>query len=59
LIGYARHCGGINNVATVLAELAEKINGKRLIAAAKLSPIAWVQRLGHLLDLIVNGDKTE
>jgi len=59
LIGYARHCGGINNVATVLAELAENIDSKRLVIAAKLSPIAWVQRLGYLLDLIINGDKTE
>jgi predicted transcriptional regulator of viral defense system len=59
LIGYTKHCGGINNVATVLAELAEKIDSKRLVVAAKLSPIAWVQRLGYLLDLIIKGDKTE
>lgn len=58
LIGYAKHCGGINNVATVLAELVEKIDSKRLVIAAKLSPIAWVQRLGYLLDLTVKGDKT-
>jgi len=42
-----------------LAELAENIDSKRLVIAAKLSPIAWVQRLGYLLDLIINGDKTE
>lgn len=59
LIGYAKHCGSINNVATVLAELAEKIDSKRLVVAAKLSPIAWVQRLGYLLDLIAKGDKAE
>lgn len=59
LIGYTKHCGGINNVATVLKELAEKIDGKRLVAAAKLSPVAWVQRLGFLLGLIVKGDKAE
>jgi predicted transcriptional regulator of viral defense system len=59
LIGYAKHCGGINNVATVLAELVEKIDSKRLVVAAKLSPIAWVQRLGYLLDLTVKGDKTD
>ena len=59
LIGYTKHCGGINNVATVLAELAEKIDSKRLVVAAKLSPIAWMQRLGYLLNLTVKGDKTE
>ena len=59
LIGYAKHCGGINNVATILTELAEKIDSKRLVVAAKLSPIAWVQRLGYLLDLTVKGDKTD
>lgn len=59
LIGYAKHCGGINNVATVLAELMEKIDSKRLVIAAKLSPIAWVQRLGYLLDLTVKGNNTE
>ena len=42
-----------------MAELAEKIDSKRLVIAAKLSPIAWVQRLGFLLDLTVKGDKTE
>lgn len=59
LIGYTKHCGGINNVATVLAELAEEIDSKRLIVAAKLSPIAWVQRLGYLLDLVIKVDKAE
>lgn len=59
LIGYTKHCGNINNVATILAELAEKIDSKRLVVAAKLSPIAWVQRLGYLLDLIVKGNKAE
>jgi predicted transcriptional regulator of viral defense system len=59
LIGYTKQCGGINNVATVLAELAEKIDSKRLIVASKLSPVAWVQRLGFLLDIIVKRDKTE
>jgi predicted transcriptional regulator of viral defense system len=59
LIGYAKRCGGINNIATVLVELAEKIDSKRLVTAAKLSPITWVQRLGYVLDLVVKEDKTE
>jgi predicted transcriptional regulator of viral defense system len=52
LVGYPHHSGGLNNVATVLAELAEKLDPSRLIAAAPLSPLPWVQRLGYLLDLV-------
>lgn len=52
LVGYPRHCGGLSNVATVLAELAEKLNPERLAAVAPLSPIPWAQRLGYLLELV-------
>ena len=51
LVGYEDHCGGLNNVASVLAELVEAIDVAQLIAAARLCPIAWVQRLGYLLDV--------
>ena len=44
-------CGGLDNVASVIEELAERLDGSRLLEAAKLCPIVWVQRLGHLLDL--------
>jgi predicted transcriptional regulator of viral defense system len=50
LVGYADQCGGLDNVATVLAELVEALDAQRLLAAAELCPIAWVQRLGYLLD---------
>ncbi|MBI5374418.1 MAG: type IV toxin-antitoxin system AbiEi family antitoxin [Candidatus Schekmanbacteria bacterium] len=59
LIGYVRHCAGLDNVATVLTELAEKIDADHLLKVAKLSPIAWVQRLGYLLDLIGEQKKAE
>jgi len=51
LVGYADHCGGLDNVASVLSELVEAIDPPRLVAAAVLCPVVWVQRLGHLLDL--------
>jgi predicted transcriptional regulator of viral defense system len=51
LVGYADWCGGLDNVASVLAELAETLEPQRLVAAAALCPIAWVQRLGYLLDV--------
>lgn len=59
LVGYVRHCAGLDNVATVLAELEEKIDAGLLLEIAKLSPIAWVQRLGYLLDLVGRRDKAE
>lgn len=51
LVGYADRCGGLDNVASVLAELAETLEPQNLLAAATLCPIAWAQRLGYLLDL--------
>jgi predicted transcriptional regulator of viral defense system len=51
LVGYPHHAGGWDQVATVLAELEELISADRLAAVAPLSPIAWAQRLGHLLEL--------
>ena len=36
-------------MATVLAELAEVMNGDRLAEEARRASLAWVQRLGYLL----------
>lgn len=52
LVGYAEQCGGLDNVAAVLADLAEALTAPKLVEAARLSPIAWAQRLGYLLDLL-------
>lgn len=57
LIGYVRHCAGLDNVATVLSELSEKIDVKRLVEVAALSPVAWVQRLGYLFELLEEHEK--
>lgn len=51
LVGYADQCGGLDNVASVLSELAEVLDAQSLAMAAQHCPIAWVQRLGYLLDL--------
>jgi predicted transcriptional regulator of viral defense system len=58
LIGYVSHCGGLDNVATILAELHEKIDASRLVEAAGLSPVAWAQRLGYLMDMVGGQEKT-
>lgn len=38
-------------MASAVAELAESIEGSKLVHAARQCPIAWVQRLGYLLVL--------
>lgn len=50
LVGYPERCGGLDVVATAIAELAEKLAAKRLAEMATLSPIPWAQRLGYLLE---------
>jgi len=52
LVGYSAHAGGLDNVATVLAELSESIHPKMLLSAAALSPTPWAQRLGYLFALV-------
>ena len=52
LIGYSHHAGGLDNVVTVLTELAESIDSEKLVTIAGLSPITWAQRLGYLLEKI-------
>jgi predicted transcriptional regulator of viral defense system len=58
LVGYPHHSGGLDNVATVLSELALKIDPEKLAAAATTAPVPWAQRLGYLLDLVGAGEKT-
>jgi len=58
LVGYALQAGGLNSVATVLSELAERIDAQKLAEAAKAAPVVWAQRLGHLLQRVGAADKT-
>lgn len=58
LVGYPHHSGGIDNVATVLAELAERLDPAALASLAPLSPVPWAQRLGYLLEQVGAADKT-
>lgn len=56
IVGYAEQCGGLDNVAAVLADLAEALTARKLVAAARLSPVVWAQRLGYLLELVDQAD---
>jgi predicted transcriptional regulator of viral defense system len=58
LVGYAHHAGGLSQVATVLSELAERIDPEKLAAAARTAPVAWAQRLGYLLEHLGSAAKT-
>lgn len=58
LIMFPEHSGGLNNVATVLSELEEKINPQKLIVTAKQAPaVAYVQRLGFILEFVLKKKK--
>jgi len=59
LSGYPHHAGGLDNSATVLAELAESLDASRLVNIADLSPMAWSQRLGYLLELVGEAELAE
>jgi predicted transcriptional regulator of viral defense system len=51
LVRYPEHCGGLSNVATVLQELAERLDGAELVRVAEADgEVAYAQRLGYLLD---------
>lgn len=50
LLGYVQHAGGLNQAATVLSELAERLDAEQLAKAARYVPIGWAQRLGYLLE---------
>jgi len=57
LVAYCRLAGHLGNVATVLAELSEKLDAGELRRAAEAgAEMPSVQRLGHLLDLV--GEET-
>jgi predicted transcriptional regulator of viral defense system len=57
LVGYQHQAGGVDNVATLLSELAERIEPEKLAAAAATAPVAWSQRLGYLLEHIGASEK--
>lgn len=60
LVRYAPAAGHVAHVATVLAELAEKLDSKRLVEAAAADvELPHVQRLGYLLDLAGSQRVTE
>ncbi len=52
LVGYEARIGGLDAVATILVDLAEKLDPEKLAALAPAAPLPWSQRLGYLLEQI-------
>ncbi len=51
LVKFMRQSGGMSRVVTVLHELAESVDAKKLVELTHVfAESAWVQRLGYLLD---------
>ena len=57
LLRYPRAAGGLDNVATVLADLAGKIDSTRLAALSAAAERPVVQRLGYLLERLGQGER--
>jgi len=52
LVRYPEAAGHLSNAATVLAELAERLDARKLVGVAPLVRLPDVQRLGFLLDAV-------
>jgi predicted transcriptional regulator of viral defense system len=59
LVGYEATIGGLDAAATILVELAEKLDAEKLAALASSAPLPWAQRLGYLLEHIGEGPKAQ
>jgi len=57
LVGYPHRAGGLNQVATLLGELAEQLDAEKLVAVADTAPPVWSQRLGYLLERVGAAEK--
>lgn len=58
LLLYPAKAGGLNNIATILAELIEAIDPSKLIMLIDIiKEKSWIQRLGYILDNIETLDE--
>lgn len=56
LVRYPAGSGHLSNAATVLSELAERLDARALVSIAPLVRLPDVQRLGFLLDVVGQGE---
>jgi predicted transcriptional regulator of viral defense system len=57
LVGYQHQIGGLDQVATIVSELADRLDAQKLVSAAQTAPLPWAQRLGYLLERAGAADK--
>ena len=57
LVGYMGRAGGVDRVAGMLSELAERMDPALLVGAAQSASVLWAQRLGFLLEFVGAGDR--
>lgn len=58
LVRYSHAAGGIDNLATVLADLGPKLGSRELARLSCVMERSIAQRLGHLLDRLGHGERT-
>jgi predicted transcriptional regulator of viral defense system len=60
LMKYAKPLGGLNNIATIISELGERISTDELIKVTREEKsMVFIQRLGYLLDQLGFESKTD
>lgn len=52
LIGFCNHVCGLDQVATILSELADILDPDKLVKAAQTESITWAQCCGYLLEFV-------
>jgi predicted transcriptional regulator of viral defense system len=59
LVRYPHAAGGIDNIATVIADLAERIDAAKLASLSAAYERSVIQRLGYLLDRFDHSERAE
>jgi predicted transcriptional regulator of viral defense system len=59
LLRYPRAGGGLDNIATVIADLTERLNAEKLATLAAAYERSVSQRLGYLLDRFGQSERTQ
>lgn len=59
LVRYPRASGGIDNIATIIADLGGKLDVAKLAGLARQFELSVIQRLGYLLARFGNGERSE
>jgi len=59
LVRYPKVCGHLNNIATILEDLKDKWDGRKMISMChhQQVPTVTLQRLGYILDCVLDLEK--